>query len=190
MGTDRQAVVQSCSNNMAKVICLLAWAGLATAAPQGRLPGVSTTAVVDNIISQLDEPINNAIEAALQGLYNTKSVSSAPVVNWSGSVSQTPGITVLTSGTFSDFDSSEEGSEEDNYYGGKFNGFSTTSGDSSAFNSNSFSQDSSSFFSSNSFQSSGNVDSSSNSFQSSGNVDSSSNSFQSGGMLTAVPTLS
>merc|ERR1712165_78000 len=152
MGTDRQAVVQSCSNNMAKVICLLAWAGLATAAPQGRLPGVSTTAVVDNIISQLDEPINNAIEAALQGLYNTKSVSSAPVVNWSG--------------TFSDFDSSEEGSEEDNYYGGKFNGFSTTSGDSSAFNSNSFSQDSSSFFSSNSFQSGGNVDSSSNSFQS------------------------
>merc|ERR1711971_1299963 len=175
MGTDRQTVVQPCSNKMAKVICLLAWAGLATAAPQGRY-GVSTTAVVDNIISQLDVPINNAIEAALRGLYNPKPVSTAPVVtSFTGTVSQAPAITVLTSGTFSNYDNLEEDSaEEDNYYGGNFNGFSTSSGDSSAFNSNSFSEDSSSTFSSNSFSEDSSSFFSSNSFQSSGNVDSSS----------------
>merc|ERR1711981_440780 len=59
---------------MAKVLCLLTWAGLTLAAPQRNWPGVDTTAVVDNIINQLDQPINNAIEAALRGLYSSRPV--------------------------------------------------------------------------------------------------------------------
>merc|ERR1711997_1146852 len=60
---------QSCSNNMAKVICLLVWAGLASAAPQrtillgGRDNSLDTGSVVDTILAQLDTPINNAIQA-------------------------------------------------------------------------------------------------------------------------------
>merc|ERR1712141_776809 len=98
---------QSCSNNMAKVICLLAWAGLAAAAPQrtivlGGRDSLNTGSVVDTILAQLDTPINNAIQAALSGLYSSKSVSSGPVeTTFTSTVSQAPTITVQTSGTFS-----------------------------------------------------------------------------------------
>merc|ERR1711997_952371 len=140
---------QSCSNNMAKVICLLAWAGLATAAPQrtillgGRQSSLNTESVVDTILAQLDTPINNAIQAALSGLYSSKSVSSGPVeTTFTSTVSQTPTITVQTSGTFSTAEA-EGGNVE-----GQYNGFSTSEGDSSSFTSNTVSEDSTSFFSS------------------------------------------
>merc|ERR1712088_200332 len=161
--------LQSSSNNMAKVICLLAWAGLATAAPQrtivlGGRDGLDTGSVVDTILAQLDTPISNAIQAALSGLYSSsKSVSSSPVeTSFTSVVSQAPAITVQTSGTFSSAEGSEDNIE------GQYNAFSTSEGDSSSFTSNtqavsddsaSFfssslqsSQDSNSFFSSNSFQ--------------------------------------
>merc|ERR1712001_214197 len=140
---------QSCSNNMAKVICLLVWAGLASAAPQrtillgGRDNSLDTGSVVDTILAQLDTPINNAIQAALSGLYNSKTVSSSPVeTSFTSVVSQTPAITVQTSGTFSSAEGSEDNIE------GQFNGFSSSEGDSSSFTSNTVSEDSASFFSS------------------------------------------
>merc|ERR1712141_240136 len=140
-------LVQSSTNNMAKVICLLAWAGLATAAPQrtillGGRDGLNTESVVDTILAQLDTPINNAIQAALSGLYtNSKSVSSSPVeTSFTSVVSQAPAITVKTSGTFSSAEGSEENIE------GQFNGFSTSEGDSSSFTSNTVSEASASFF--------------------------------------------
>merc|ERR1712110_410590 len=142
-------LVQSSTNNMAKVICLLAWAGLATAAPQrtillGGRDGLKTESVVDTILAQLDTPINNAIQAALSGLYtNSKSVSSSPIeTSFTSVVSQAPAITVQTSGTFS----SAEGSGGN--IDGQFNGFSTSDSDSSSFTSNTVSEDSASFFSS------------------------------------------
>merc|ERR1712141_953336 len=124
---------QSCSNNMAKVICLLAWAGLAAAAPQrtivlGGRDSLNTGSVVDTILAQLDTPINNAIQAALSGLYSSsKSVSSSPVeTSFTSVVSQAPAITVQTSGTFSSVEGSEGNIE------GQFNGFSTSDSDSSS----------------------------------------------------------
>merc|ERR1711910_294789 len=155
-------LVQSSTNNMAKVICLLAWAGLATAAPQrtillGGRDGLNTESVVDTILAQLDTPINNAIQAALSGLYsNSKSVSSSPVeTSFTSVVSQVPAITVQTSGTFSSVEGSEGNTE------GQFNGFSSSEGDSTSFTSSqSSSQDSNSFFSS---SSSGSVEDSSSS---------------------------
>merc|ERR1712088_666730 len=158
---------QSCSNNMAKVICLLVWAGLASAAPQrtillgGRDNSLDTGSVVDTILAQLDTPINNAIQAALSGLYTSKTVSSSPVeTSFTSVVSQTPAITVQTSGTFSSAEGSEDNIE------GQFNGFSTSEGDSASFTSNTVSEASASFFSS-SLQSSQDSNSffSSNSFQ-------------------------
>merc|ERR1712038_3097 len=155
--------------NMAKVICLLAWAGLAAAAPQrtivlGGRDSLNTGSVVDTILAQLDTPINNAIQAALSGLYSSKTVSSSPVeTSFTSVVSQAPAITVQTSGTFST-NEGEAASIE-----GQYNGFSTSEGDSSSFTSNTVSEDSASFFSS-SLQSSQDSNSffSSNSFQSSG----------------------
>merc|ERR1712024_270855 len=141
-------LVQSSTNNMAKVICLLAWAGLATAAPQrtillGGRDSLDTESVVDTILAQLDTPINNAIQAALSGLYSSKSVSSGPAeTTFTSTVSQTPTITVQTSGTFSTAEA-EGGNVE-----GQYNGFSTSEGDSSSFTSNTVSEDSTSFFSS------------------------------------------
>merc|ERR1712141_875976 len=141
-------LVQSSTNNMAKVVCLLAWAGLATAAPQrtillGGRDALDTESVVDTILAQLDTPINNAIQAALSGLYSSKSVSSGPVeTTFTSTVSQAPTITVQTSGTFSTAEA-EGGNVE-----GQYNGFSTSEGDSSSFTSNSVSEDSTSFFSS------------------------------------------
>merc|ERR1712062_716777 len=134
--------------NMAKVICLLAWAGLAAAAPQrtivlGGRDSLNTGSVVDTILAQLDTPINNAIQAALSGLYSSKSVSSGPVeTTFTSTVSQAPTITVQTSGTFSTAEA-EGGNVE-----GQYNGFSTSEGDSSSFTSNTVSEDSASFFSS------------------------------------------
>merc|ERR1712183_324266 len=158
MGTDNQPLccyslttvfLQSSSNNMAKVICLLAWAGLAIASPQrtillGGRDGLNTESVVDTILAQLDTPINNAIQAALSGLYtSSKSVSSSPVeTSFTSVVSQAPAITVQTSGTFSSAEDSEGNIE------GQFNGFSTTEGDSTSFTSNTVSEDSAAFFSS------------------------------------------
>merc|ERR1712024_425002 len=141
-------LVQSSTNNMAKVICLLAWAGLAAAAPQrtillGGRDSLDTGSVVDTILAQLDTPINNAIQAALSGLYSSKTVSSGPVeTTFTSTVSQTPTITVQTSGTFSTAEGSEDNIE------GQFDGFSTSEGDSSSFTSNTVSEDSASFFSS------------------------------------------
>merc|ERR1712183_228735 len=158
MGTDNQPLccyslttvfLQSSSNNMAKVICLLAWAGLAIASPQrtillGGRDGLNTESVVDTILAQLDTPINNAIQAALSGLYtSSKSVSSSPVeTSFTSVVSQAPAITVQTSGTFSSAEDSEGNIE------GQFNGFSTSEGDSTSFTSNTVSEDSAAFFSS------------------------------------------
>merc|ERR1711874_782565 len=139
--------------NMAKVICLLAWAGLAAAAPQrtivlGGRDSLNTGSVVDTILAQLDTPINNAIQAALSGLYSSKTVSSSPVeTSFTSVVSQAPAITVQTSGTFST-NEGEAASIE-----GQYNGFSTSEGDSSSFTSNTVSDDSS-FFSSSSSSSS------------------------------------
>merc|ERR1711997_706336 len=145
-------LVQSSTNNMAKVICLLAWAGLATAAPQrtillGGRDGLNTESVVDTILAQLDTPINEAIQAALSGLYtNSKSVSSragGPVkTSFTSVVSQAPAITVQTSGTFSSAEDSGGNIE------GQFNGFSSSEEDSSSFTSNTVSEDSAAFFSS------------------------------------------
>merc|ERR1712172_301896 len=170
-------LLQSHIYNMAKVICLLAWAGLASAAPQrtillggGRDSSLNTEGVVDTILAQLDTPINNAIQAALSGLYSSKAVSSSPVeTSFTSVVSQAPAITVQTSGTFSSAEGSQSNIE------GQFNGFSTSEGDSSSFTSNTVSDDSASFFSS-SLQSSQDSNSffSSNSFQgssSSGSVE-------------------
>merc|ERR1712183_802236 len=158
MGTDNQPLccyslttvfLQSSSNNMAKVICLLAWAGLAIASPQrtillGGRDGLNTESVVDTILAQLDTPINNAIQAALSGLYtNSKSVSSSPVeTSFTSVVSQAPAITVQTSGTFSSAEGSGGNIE------GQFNGFSSSEEDSSSFTSNTVSEDSAAFFSS------------------------------------------
>ena len=131
---------------------------------------MGTSAVVDNILAQLDEPINSAIEAALSGLYSSK--SAAPVVtSFTGTVSQSPAITVQTSGTFTNnFDEYDDEYEGSAFLsnGGQFNGFSTSTGDSSAFTSNSFSEDSSSVFTSNSVSEDSSSFFSSNSFQSSG----------------------
>merc|ERR1719411_745014 len=102
---------------MAKVICLLAWAGLAAAAPQrtivlGGRDSINTGSVVDTILAQLDTPINNAIQAALSGLYTSKTVSSSPVeTSFTSVVSQTPAIKVQTSGTFSSAEGSEDNIE-------------------------------------------------------------------------------
>merc|ERR1712110_483565 len=168
-------LVQSSTNNMAKVICLLAWAGLASAAPQrtillGGRDSLNTESVVDTILAQLDTPINNAIQAALSGLYtNSKSVSSSPVeTSFTSVVSQAPAITVQTSGTFS----SAEGSGGN--IDGQFNGFSTSDSDSSSFTSNTVSEDSASFFSSS--QSSSQDSNSFFSSSSSGSVEDSSSS--------------
>merc|ERR1712038_924330 len=134
--------------NMAKVICLLAWAGLASAAPQrtillGGRDSLNTESVVDTILAQLDTPINNAIQAALSGLYSSKAVSSSPVeTSFTSVVSQAPAFTVQTSGTFSSAEGSQGNIE------GQFNGFSSSEGDSSSFTSNTVSEDSASFFSS------------------------------------------
>merc|ERR1712001_514812 len=168
--------LQSCFSrppNMAKVLCLLAWAGLAAAAPQrtivlGGRDSLDTGSVVDTILAQLDTPINNAIQAALSGLYSSKTVSSVPVeTSFTSVVSQAPAITIQTSGTFST-NEGEAGSIE-----GQYNELSTSEGDSSSFTSNTVSEDSASFFSS-SLQSSQDSNSffSSNSFQSSSSSDS------------------
>merc|ERR1711899_338426 len=135
--------------NIAKVICLLAWAGLAAAAPQrtivlGGRDSLNTGSVVDTILAQLDTPINNAIQAALSGIYSSKTVSSSPVeTSFTSVVSQAPAITVQTSGTFST-NEGEAASIE-----GQYNGFSTSEGDSSSFTTKTDSDDSS-FFSSSS----------------------------------------
>merc|ERR1712001_645171 len=143
--------LQSCFSrppNMAKVLCLLAWAGLAAAAPQrtivlGGRDSLDTGSVVDTILAQLDTPINNAIQAALSGLYSSKTVSSVPVeTSFTSVVSQAPAITIQTSGTFST-NEGEAGSIE-----GQYNELSTSEGDSSSFTSNTVSEDSASFFSS------------------------------------------
>merc|ERR1712141_219193 len=191
-------LVQSSTNNMAKVICLLAWAGLATAAPQrtillGGRDGLNTESVVDTILAQLDTPINNAIQAALSGLYsNSKSVSSGPVeTSFTSVVSQIPAITVQTSGTFSSVEGSEGNIE------GQFNGFSSSEGDSTSFTSNTVSEDSASFFSSsqsssqdsNSFfssSSSGSVEDSSSSGSGFNSGTSSSSSSDSGSLVSQV----
>merc|ERR1711910_162110 len=159
MGTDSQAVLQTVLQlNMAKLICLLTWAGLALTAPQRlRSSVVDNSGLVDTILAQLDSPINQAIEAALNGLYSKQVPFSAPVLtSFTGTVSKSPAITVETSGTISsNFDDDDfEGSAFSSSNEGQFNGFSTSGGQSSSFASNSFSEDSSSFFSSNSFQTS------------------------------------
>merc|ERR1712172_183419 len=145
-------LLQSHIYNMAKVICLLAWAGLASAAPQRTIllggrdsSSLNTGSVVDTILAQLDTPINNAIQAALSGLYSSKAVSSSPVeTSFTSVVSQAPAITVQTSGTFSSAEEGDSSSFTSN----------TVSDDSASFFSSSLqsSQDSNSFFSSNSFQ--------------------------------------
>merc|ERR1711971_666632 len=145
-------LLQSHIYNMAKVICLLAWAGLASAAPQRTIllggrdsSSLNTGSVVDTILAQLDTPINNAIQAALSGLYSSKAVSSSPVeTSFTSVVSQAPAITVQTSGTFSSAEEGDSSSFTSN----------TVSDDSASFFSSSLqsSQDSNFFFSSNSFQ--------------------------------------
>merc|ERR1711963_378526 len=165
---DKPCYRQSSSNTMAKVLCLLTWAGLALTAPQRlRSPALGTSGLVDTILAQLDTPINQAIEAALSGLYGQQ--YSAPVLtSFTGTVSQSPAITVQTSGTVSSSSDSDDDFEGSAFSSeGTFNGFSTTGGQSSSFAANSFSEDSSSTFSSNSFSEDSSSFFSSNSFQTS-----------------------
>ena len=128
-----------------QVLCLLTWAGLALTAPQRlRSPALESSGLVDTILAQLDTPINQAIEAALSGLYGQQ--YSAPVLtSFTGTVSQSPAITVQTSGTVSStFDSDDDFEGSAFSSEGTFNGFSTSGGQSSSFAANSFSEDSSS----------------------------------------------
>merc|ERR1712002_1325133 len=82
-------------SSMAKVLCVVAWAGLVTAAPyyQGGLAGGSsfdTEAVVDTVMRSLD--INQAIAEAMRGLTGSGS-------SFTGTLTRLPQTTVKISGS-------------------------------------------------------------------------------------------
>merc|ERR1711971_1150348 len=121
---------------MNKFVCLALFASSALAAPAPQL-GQDTSALVDTILSQLDGPIDAAIQAALGGSgtktavipenLKTKAALGPPVLtNFQGTFNQGPAVSVSTSGSLA------------------------LPGATGQFSSSSFSQDSSSSFSSSS----------------------------------------
>ena len=65
---------------MAKVLCIIAWAGLVTAAPYSvgrRVPEEGdTNLIVEKVLTSLDLPIENAIQQAMSMLYGSSSPST------------------------------------------------------------------------------------------------------------------
>merc|ERR1712226_1694334 len=93
--------------NMAKLLCMLAWAGAATAAPtsgwnpssSGRLGG-SEDAHVARVMGSLGPSINSAIAAAMGGLSSGATLTrGSPVTTFQGSVTNGPATSVQFSGT-------------------------------------------------------------------------------------------
>merc|ERR1712003_408432 len=81
---------------MNKFVCLALFASSALAAPAPQ----DTSALVDTILSQLDGPIDAAIQAALGGS-GTKSVKTpGKLGNFQGTFTQGPAVSVSTSGSF------------------------------------------------------------------------------------------
>merc|ERR1711887_155329 len=81
-------------SSMAKVLCIIAWAGLVTAAPyyEGRRAGssVDTEAVVDTVMKSLD--LNQVIAEAMKGLSGSGS-------SFTGTFTQLPQSTLKISGS-------------------------------------------------------------------------------------------
>merc|ERR1712212_1397833 len=81
-------------SSMAKVLCIIAWAGLVTAAPyyEGRRAGssVDTEAIVDTVMKSLD--LNQVIAQAMKGLSGSGS-------SFTGTFTQLPQSTLKISGT-------------------------------------------------------------------------------------------
>merc|ERR1711988_539742 len=87
---------------MNKFVCLALFASSALTAPAPQL-GQDTSALVDTILSQLDGPIDAAIQAALGGSgTKTKSVETPARsgLNFQGTFTQGPAVSVSTSGSF------------------------------------------------------------------------------------------
>merc|ERR1711971_1226370 len=86
---------------MNKFVCLALFASSVLTAPAPQL-GQDTSALVDTILSQLDGPIDAAIQAALGGRgTNTKTVETPARsgLNFQGTFTQGPAVTVSTSGS-------------------------------------------------------------------------------------------
>merc|ERR1711971_905467 len=85
---------------MNKFVCLALFASSALAAPAPQL-GQDTSALVDTILSQLDGPIDAAIQAALGGSGTQTKTVETPArsgLNFQGPFPQGPAVTVSTSG--------------------------------------------------------------------------------------------
>merc|ERR1711971_1252688 len=85
---------------MNKFVCLALFASSALAAPAPQL-GQDTSALVDTILSQLDGPIDAAIQAALGGSGTQTKTVETPArsgLNFQGTFTQSPTVTVSTSG--------------------------------------------------------------------------------------------
>merc|ERR1711970_619954 len=82
------------NSSMAKVLCIIAWAGLVTAAPyyEGRRAGssVDTEAIVDTVMKSLD--LNQVIAEAMKGLSGSGS-------SFTGTFTQLPQSTLKISGS-------------------------------------------------------------------------------------------
>merc|ERR1711970_1643518 len=82
------------NSSMSKVLCIIAWAGLVTAAPyyQGRRAGssVDTEAIVDTVMKSLD--LNQVIAEAMRGLSGSGS-------SFTGTFTQLPQSTLKISGS-------------------------------------------------------------------------------------------
>merc|ERR1712027_93598 len=117
-------------NKFVTVACVAAMAGLVAAKPLttitlGGNEDVDTNSIVERILAQLDNPIDQAIKAALG------SSGQVPVVtSFQGTVSQGPVVTVETSGTLS-------GSSEGSNVNGQFSSVSSSQESSSSFSSSS-----------------------------------------------------
>merc|ERR1711936_771941 len=97
---------------MAKLLCMLAWAGAAIAAPtsepigwnpsgSGRLGG-SEDALVARVMGSLGPSINSAIAAAMRGSGLSSGATltrSSPITTFQGSVTNGPATSVQFSGT-------------------------------------------------------------------------------------------
>merc|ERR1711902_115367 len=83
---------------MNKFVCLALFASSALAAPAPQL-GQDTSALVDTILSQLDGPIDAAIQAALGGSGTQSVKTPGKLGNFQGTFTQGPAVTVSTSGS-------------------------------------------------------------------------------------------
>merc|ERR1712176_299719 len=88
-------------NKFVTVVCLSAVARLGSGAPlQIPLGGQSENDIVERILSQLDGPIDAAIQAALSSSSPSSAEARSPLVtSFTGTLSQGPAVTVQTSGT-------------------------------------------------------------------------------------------